>query len=160
MLIIFCSFLLSFLYWLPSQNFLVCDVSYLFLYFISPPFSLESGPGSFTLFTICYSSPRPVPSLPHSITTPLLCFSESLQFSCSVKPISSWSTPTHTWPDLGYWTRLDCHLPFPHVQLLIVLKAQLKSHFDDTLLFLISTGHMLLSSWSYCHPLPPSLFLE
>lgn len=89
---------------------------------------------------ICYSSPRPVPSLPHSISTPLLCFSESLPFSCSVKPISSWSTPTHTWPDLCYWTRLDGHLPFLHVQLLIVLKAQLKSHFDDTLLFLIPTG--------------------
>ena len=89
---------------------------------------------------ICYSSPRPVPSLPHSISTPLLCFSESLKFSCSIKPISSWSTPTHTWPNLCYWTRLDCHLPFLHVQLLIVLKAQLKSHFDDTLLFLIPTG--------------------
>lgn len=63
-------------------------------------------------------------------------------------------------PNLCYWARLDCHLPFLHVQMLTVLKAQLKTHFQDTLLFPNSHWTMLLTCWQYSHPPPRLLFLE
>ena len=140
MLIIFCSFLLSFLYLIGYQVrtswFVMFHICSFTLYPHLSHWSLALAPLHFSWSVIPLQDQSP----PCHIQSQQLCFSESLQFSCSVKPIFSWSTPTHTWPDLGYWTRLDCHLPFPHLQLLIVLKAQLKSHFDDTLLFLIPTG--------------------